>query len=260
MIQEKMTVAEQTEIADGVYELRLVGRLATLVTEPGQFVHLRVTGESGMLSPVLRRPISICSVDPVNQELTLIYRAVGLGTALLSHACPGMKIDVFGPLGHGFPVDEVPEGGRALMIGGGVGVPPLFGLSQELLGRGVQVSHILGFRSEKDIFYESQFATLGETVIFTDDGSNGHKGLVTDAINEAEYDVSYACGPLPMLKAVQNRITEKPLFLSMEQRMGCGIGACLACAVHTTDPLDHKGYRRVCCDGPVFRAGEVELC
>ncbi|WP_010631009.1 dihydroorotate dehydrogenase electron transfer subunit [Sporolactobacillus vineae] len=260
MIQEEMVVTAQTKIADGVFELRLSGRIATLVTEPGQFVHMRVPGESGMLSPVLRRPISICSVDPAHRELTLIYRVVGLGSQLLSNTCPGMKIDVFGPLGHGFPVDEVPAGGRALMIGGGVGVPPLYGLAEALTDRGIEVTHILGFRSDKDIFYEAQFAALGETVIFTDDGSHGRKGLVTDAIGEAAYDVAYACGPLPMLKAVQNVITEKPLFVSMEQRMGCGFGACLACAVHTTDAQDHKGYRRVCCDGPVFRAGEVELC
>lgn len=260
MIQEDMIVSAQSEIADGVFEICLTGQLAMLVTEPGQFVHLRVTGATGMAAPVLRRPISICSVDPVRRELTLIYRVVGLGTELLSHAQTGMKIDVFGPLGHGFPTDIVPEGSRALIIGGGVGVPPLFGLSQALLDHGVQVRHILGFRSAKDIFYEDAFAALGETAILTEDGTNGREGLVTDALDEAAYDVAYACGPLPMLKALQDRITDKPLYLSMEQRMGCGIGACLACAVHTTDPDDAKGYRRVCCDGPVFRAGEVELC
>lgn len=260
MIQEDMTVSAQTEIADGVFELRLTGRLAATVAGPGQFVHLRVPGETGMNAPVLRRPISICSADPVHQELTLIYRVVGLGTELLSRSRTGMKIDVFGPLGHGFPVDALPEGGRALMIGGGVGVPPLFGLSQALLDRGVQVRHILGFRSEKDIFYGHAFAALGETVILTEDGSNGRKGLVTDALGEAPFDAAFACGPLPMLKALQDRITDQPLYLSLEQRMGCGIGACLACAVHTTDPADAKGYRRVCCDGPVFRSGEVELC
>lgn len=260
MIQEDMTVLSHREIADGIFELKLHGKIPVEISEPGQFVHVRVGGSSGSAAPLLRRPISICTADLGHQSLTLIYRSIGLGTELLSHAVEGKKIDVFGPLGHGFPVDVVPEGGRALMIGGGVGVPPLYGLSQMLADKGVQVTHVLGFRSEKDIFYENEFAELGETIILTEDGTNGRAGRVTDVLKGIDFDTAYACGPLPMLKAVQTMIGEKPLYLSMEQRMGCGIGACLACVVHTTDREDGKGYRRVCCDGPVFRAGEVELC
>lgn len=260
MIQEDMITLSHREIADDIFELKLQGEISSEISEPGQFVHIRVGSESGSVAPLLRRPISICTADQRHQQLTLIYRSTGLGTQLLSHAVKGQKIDVFGPLGHGFPVGAVSEGGRALLIGGGVGVPPLYGLSQALADKGVQVTHVLGFRSEKDIFYENEFAELGETIILTEDGTNGRAGRVTDVLADLDFDVAYACGPLPMLKAVQKMITSKPLYLSLEQRMGCGIGACLACAVHTVDPNDDKGYRRVCCDGPVFRAGEVELC
>jgi dihydroorotate dehydrogenase electron transfer subunit len=258
MIQERMKVLSQREIADGIYELILEGSLAGKITEPGQFVHVRIGDQ--LIFPLLRRPISICSVNPEYNRLTLIYRRTGVGTERLAKSRPGDRIDMLGPLGHGFPPESADDGMRALIIGGGVGVPPLYGLSQVLSDRGVQVTHVLGFRSRKDIFYEDEFAALGETVIVTEDGSNGRKGRVTDVLDKMDFDVAYACGPLPMLKAVSELITEKPLFLSLEQRMGCGVGACLACVMSAADKQDEKGYRRVCCDGPVFKAGEVKLC
>ncbi|RYM07238.1 dihydroorotate dehydrogenase electron transfer subunit [Sporolactobacillus sp. THM7-7] len=258
MRQEAMRITAQREIADDIFEIRLQGEMVLDIREPGQFVHMLPGGGSGGASPLLRRPISICSADPANKEMTLIYRRGGLGTDILSHAEPDERLDVLGPLGHGFPLTG--SGKRALVIGGGVGVPPLFGLSEELVRRGVQVTHVLGFRSAKDVFYVKAFAALGRTIIMTEDGTAGQKGRVTDVLEGVTYDVAYACGPLPMLKAVENEVTDRPLYISMEQRMGCGIGACLACVVHTVDKNDGKGYRRVCCDGPVFKAREVELC
>jgi dihydroorotate dehydrogenase electron transfer subunit len=260
MRQEDMRVIAQREIADHVFERVLSGELAGGVCEPGQFVHIRVGGGSGAVAPLLRRPISICSVDPSKNEMTLIYRRGGLGTDRMAAAAPGDTLDVLGPLGHGFPVASAAAGDRALIVGGGVGVPPLFGLARQLVAKGVVVTHVFGFRSAKDVFYEEAFAGLGRTVVMTEDGSAGERGLVTDKIGSMACDVAYACGPLPMLKAVAQMLDDRPLYLSMEQRMGCGIGACLACVVPTADRTDAKGYRRVCCDGPVFKSGEVELC
>lgn len=260
MMQENMWVLAHEEIADSVYELKLEGELVQAITEPGQFVHIRVGGRSQSIAPLLRRPISISSANPLTKTMTLIYRSGGLGTELLSETKIGEKVDVLGPLGHGFPVDATPSGGKALIIGGGVGVPPLYGLSQALKARGVQVTHVLGFRSAKDVFYQAEFDKMGRTIVMTEDGTSGKKGRVTDVLDSVAFDVAYACGPIPMLRALEHTITEKPLFVSLEQRMGCGIGACMACVTHTTDPNDAKGYRRVCCDGPVFKAKEVELC
>ncbi|MFT8317194.1 MAG: dihydroorotate dehydrogenase electron transfer subunit [Sporolactobacillus sp.] len=259
-MREDMTVVNQQEIADQIYELKLEGEIASRVREPGQFVHILPGGNPAARTALLRRPISICKTDPANQRMTLIYRKAGIGTESFSQLKPGMTLNVLGPLGHGFPLDAVREGSKALIIGGGVGVPPLYGLSAALHARKVSLTHLLGFRSAKDVFYEEHFAKWGTTHVLTEDGSCGRQGLVTDLLKDVSFDSAFACGPLPMLRAVQRQITEKPLFLSLEQRMGCGIGACMACVVHTTNPEDEKGYRRVCCDGPVFPSGEVELC
>ncbi|SFG40080.1 dihydroorotate dehydrogenase electron transfer subunit [Sporolactobacillus nakayamae] len=260
MMQEDMRVLAHEEIADQIFKLKLEGEMVQTITEPGQFVHIRVGGESQSIAPLLRRPISISSADPSTKTMTLIYRSGGLGTSLLSETKIGEKIDVLGPLGHGFPVDATPLKGKALVIGGGVGVPPLYGLSQALIERGVHVTHVLGFRSAKDVFYQAEFEKLGRTIVMTEDGTSGKQGRVTDVLDSVDFDAAYTCGPIPMLRALEHAITEKPLFVSLEQRMGCGIGACMACVTHTTDPNDAKGYRRVCCDGPVFKAREVELC
>ncbi|MCO7174640.1 dihydroorotate dehydrogenase electron transfer subunit [Sporolactobacillus kofuensis] len=260
MRQESMQVIKHGEIADQIFEMKLQGELVCEITEPGQFVHILVDGASHSIAPLLRRPISISSANTSEKTMTLIYRGGGLGTGLLSKTAVGQSVDVLGPLGHGFPVMEAARGGHALIIGGGVGVPPLYGLSQALKEREIKVTHILGFRSAKDVFYQQAFEELGQTFIMTEDGTCGLKGRVTDVLGQLDFDIAYACGPLPMLRALENQITEKPLYLSLEQRMGCGIGACMACVAHTTDPNDSKGYRRVCSDGPVFKAREVELC
>lgn len=254
--QERMTVVQQVEIARNIYELTLQGQIVQDMN-PGQFVHVRV---SDSFEPLLRRPISIANIDTEAKECTIIYRAEGRGTQILSQKQIGDEVDVLGPLGNGFPVDAVPEGGTALLVGGGIGVPPLHELSKQLNARGVRTIHVLGFATEDVVFYEEQFSKLGDTHFVTDDGSKGTKGFVTTLLEELnpEFDVFYSCGPLPMLRALERFYPEKTGYLSFEERMGCGIGACFACICKTTDEVD-KDYVKVCSDGPVFPKGVVEL-
>lgn len=254
--QERMAVVRQEEIARDIFELTLQGQIVQDMN-PGQFVHVRV---SDTLEPLLRRPISIASIDKEANEVTLIYRAGGRGTKYLSLNQIGDEVDVLGPLGNGFPVEATPEGGTALLVGGGIGVPPLYELAKQLKARGIRTIQVFGFQTEDVVFYEEQFSSLGDTHIVTDDGSKGTKGLVTDLLAELqpEFDVFYSCGPLPMLRALQNQYPEKEGYLSFEERMGCGIGACFACICKTTE--DHENeYVKVCSDGPVFPKGVVEL-
>ena len=256
--QEICKVVSQVEIAPAIYELTLRGELVHYMDEPGQFVHIKV---SNSLDPLLRRPISIAKIDQNNSEFTMIYRKEGRGTTLLAEKKTGEEVDVLGPLGHGFPVAETLPGEKALLVGGGIGVPPLYELSHQLVNKGVQVIHVLGFQTNEAVFYEREFAALGETYVATVDGSYGSKGFVTDVIaeNNLSFDTLYSCGPTPMLKALNSNFADKKVFLSLEERMGCGIGACFACVCHTGDDKDGTSYKKVCSDGPVFRAGEVIL-
>lgn len=254
--QEKMTVVSQKQIATNIFELTLHGELVQDMT-PGQFVHVKV---SDSLEPLLRRPISIANIDKDNNEFTMIYRAEGRGTKVLSTNREGQLVNVLGPIGNGFPVDAVKEGGTALLVGGGIGVPPLHELSKQLNARGVKTIHVLGFQTEDVCFYEEEFSALGETHYVTVDGSKGTKGFVTNVLasRAPEFDVFYSCGPLPMLKALEGFYPEKEGYLSFEERMGCGIGACFACVCKTTDQVA-KDYVKVCSDGPVFPKGTVAL-
>lgn len=256
--KELCKIISQSEIAQGIYELTIQGELTNEINAPGQFVHIKVTNS---MDPLLRRPISISSFDKNKQQLTMIYRKDGRGTSLLSEKVPAMEIDVLGPLGNGFPVDEACVGETALLVGGGIGVPPLYELSNQLKARGIKVIHVLGFQSKEVVFYEKEFSANGETYIVTVDGSHGSKGFVTDVIENKsiKFDVLYSCGPLPMLKAIEERFPHKKVFLSLEERMGCGIGACFACVCKTQDDPKGASYRKVCSDGPVFRSGEVVL-
>ena len=192
--------------------------------------------------------------------MTILYRAEGRGTTELSKKREGDEVDVLGPLGNGFPVEETASGETAILIGGGIGVPPLYELSKQLTANGVKCIHVLGFQSENVVFYEDKFAALGETHIVTVDGTQGTAGFVTTVMENLGKDFStyYSCGPMPMLDAVQNMYTGKKGFLSFEQRMGCGIGACFACVCQTTEGND-KAYIKVCSDGPVFPAGMVSI-
>lgn len=259
MIQkELMTVVHQSEIAKNIFELTLKGTLVDQIDQPGKFVHLKA-GEEVM--PLLRRPISIARIEPEKQEFTMIYRAEGAGTNVLARKRAGDKVDVLGPLGHGFPVEAAKAGQTALLIGGGIGVPPLYELSRRLNANGVKTIHVLGFQNQEAAFYTEQFASLGETYVATVDGSLGEQGFVTDVVNKhrLKADVFYSCGPTVMLKAVE-QLHAAPLgFISLEERMGCGIGACFACVCHPSEDETGTAYLKICSDGPVFKAGEVAL-
>lgn len=255
--QEQMQVVKQRTIATNIFELTLIGQLVLDMKQPGQFVHLRV---SDQMEPLLRRPISISSIDKESLEFTMIYRADGRGTTLLSEKKQGDQVDVLGPLGNGFPIDKVEAGQKALLVGGGIGVPPLYELSKRLVEKGIQPIHVLGFQSEDVVFYEKQFQELGETYIVTVDGSYGSTGFVTNVLEtlEGDFSVYYSCGPTPMLAALEKMYPEKEGYLSFEQRMGCGIGACFACVCDTTEKID-ADYVKVCSDGPVFPSGVVRV-
>lgn len=248
--KELCKIISQREIAEDIYELTVQAKLVNEIREPGQFVHIRVSNRD----PLLRRPISISSYDKEMGQFTMIYRKEAVGTSILAQLEEGMEIDILGPLGNGFPVNEVKVGETALLVGGGIGVPPLFELSKQLTAKGVKVIHVLGFQTKSAVFYEQDFLKNGETYMTTVDGSYGSKGFVTDVMKDLEFDCIYTCGPTPMLRAIAGLYPDKKVFLSLEERMGCGVGACFACVCKSGD-----SYKKVCSDGPVFRAGEVQI-
>lgn len=249
----KMEIVKHKEIAHNIFEMTVIGQQVAQMKSPGQFVHIRVSDHS---EPLLRRPISIASIDRETLEFTMIYRVDGRGTHLLSEKRSGDTIDVLGPLGNGFPVAASEKGQHAWLIGGGIGVPPLYELAKQLTAKGVTVTMILGFQSAQDVFYEEAFQELGETFITTVDGTHGTQGFVTTKMSELpKPDIYYSCGPKPMLHAVEQALDGIPGYLSFEQRMGCGIGACFACVCPTTE--GDGAYVKVCSDGPVFQAGVI---
>ena len=212
------------------------------LTAPGQFVNIAIEG------CYLRRPISVCDYD--SESITLIYKVVGRGTEIMSQMQAGEKLDVLTGLGNGFSLSASTE--RPLLIGGGVGVPPLYNLAKKLKQAGKKVEVVLGFNRADEIFYAEEFKALGVDVhIATVDGSVGVKGFVTDAMKELEFDYIYTCGPLPMLKAIYSA-SECDGEFSFEERMGCGFGACMGCSCQTT-----KGSKRICKEGPVLKRDEI---
>ncbi len=214
------------------------------IDRPGQFVNIELDGF------YLRRPISICDYD--DRTITLIYKVVGSGTEVMSRMTAGAKLDLLTGLGNGF--DPAVECRRPLLVGGGVGVPPLYRLAKELSARGREVTVALGFNTAAEIFYDDEFRALGAKVfVSTADGSKGTKGFVTDAIREnaVEFDYFYACGPMPMLRALCE-CCEQNGELSFEERMGCGFGACMGCSCKTL-----AGNKRICKDGPVMKREEI---
>ena len=211
------------------------------VSAPGQFVNLKLDGL------YLRRPLSVCDVN--GDELTLIYKIVGTGTKQLSETPAGAELDILTGLGNGY--DLTLSGDSPVLLGGGVGVPPMYYLAKELLAEGKHVTVILGFNTESEIFFEEEFRSLGaEVFVTTVDGSYGIKGFATDALPQS-YSYFYTCGPEPMLKAVYRSTATSGQF-SFEQRMGCGFGACMGCSCKTI-----TGYKRICKDGPVLKKEEI---
>ncbi len=240
MKQSIFTIKENVALTSSVYKMTLVGDTSG-VTKPGQFVNIKLDGL------FLRRPISIN--DVVGDEITIIYKVVGKGTELMSSMQSG-KLDILTGLGNGYDVSL--SGDMPLLIGGGVGVPPLYMLAKQLLAKGKDVSVILGFNTQSEIFYENEFKKLGAKVyVTTVDGSYGTKGFVTDVMKNLSYSYFYTCGPEPMLKAIYNTSKSEGQF-SFEERMGCGFGACMGCSCKTI-----YGNKRICKDGPVLKKEEI---
>ena len=241
MRQGFFTVTENRPLTDGVFRMKLRGDVSA-VARPGQFVNVRLEGR------FLRRPISVCDLN--GDQLTFIYKVVGDGTRQMSELLPGARLDLLTGLGNGYDLSSA--GQRPLLIGGGVGVPPLYWLARELVADGRTVTAVLGFNRAAEVFYPEEFSALGARVILTTaDGSRGVKGFVTDAISDLDYTYYYACGPEPMLKAVY-RAAKGSGQLSFEERMGCGFGACMGCSCRTI-----TGSKRICREGPVLRKEEI---
>ena len=235
-----MTVLQNRPLTEDVWELMLRGDTGEM-RNPGQFVNLKLSGL------YLRRPLSVCNLE--GDRLTLIYKTVGSGTEALSRMLPGQTLPVLTGLGNGY--DTALSGDRPLLLGGGVGVPPLYYLARLLCAEGKQVSVVLGFNRASEVFYENEFRALGASVtVTTVDGSYGRKGFVTDALPE-NYSYFYTCGPEPMLKAVYAKTVTSGSF-SFEKRMGCGFGACMGCSCRTI-----TGYKRICREGPVLQKEEI---
>lgn len=241
MYQGIYEIKSNIKLAESVYETVLLGDTSSL-RSPGQFINIKIDGL------FLRRPISVCDYD--ENSITIIYKVVGEGTQLMSEMQSGEKLDVLCGLGNGF--DTSKSGDNPVLIGGGVGVPPMYNLCKKLISEGKKVTVILGFNNADEIFYEDKFKALGADVkVTTIDGSYGIKGYVTDALKETNYTYFYTCGPMPMFKAIENTATTSGQY-SFEERMGCGFGACMGCSCKTK-----YGNKRICKDGPVLEREEI---
>ena len=235
------TVEENIPIAREVYKMTLLGDTSP-ITRPGQFVNLRLDGF------YLRRPISVCDCE--DGRLTIIYKVVGQGTKSLSLIAPGTAVDTLSGLGNGYSLEK--RGESPLLVGGGVGVPPLYLLAKRLIEKGCRVSCVLGFNSAEDVFYEEEFSRLGAGVtVMTADGSYGSHGFVTDAIPGLSYSFFYSCGPEAMFRAMHGVMRTSGQY-SFEERMGCGFGACMGCSCKTV-----TGFKRICREGPVMDSSDI---
>lgn len=253
-IKQTAKVAAQEKLADGIYSMWIETKEIAAQGQAGQFVS--VYSRDG--ARLLPRPISICEVDRQGGRLRLVYRVAGAGTLEFSGYQTGDEIEILGPLGNGFP--EIGEDKRACLIGGGIGIPPMLELAKSLT---CSRQMVLGYRDQ--LFLNRELEAYGEVFLATEDGSAGTRGNVLDAIREhnLETDVILACGPTPMLRALKAYAAERRIecYLSLEERMACGVGACLSCVCRSVeaDPHSHVHNKRICRDGPVFRAEEVTL-
>jgi len=240
MKQSMFTIVSNEALTDQVYKMVLSGDTSA-ITAAGQFVNIKLDGL------FLRRPISVCDYD--DKTLTIVYKVVGKGTEAMSIMVSG-ELDILTGLGNGY--DLRVSGDRPVLLGGGVGVPPMYNLAKKLIAEGKKVSVILGFNTKSEIFYEEEFKNLGcDVTVTTVDGSYGVKGFVTTALESMDYTYFYTCGPEPMLKAVYKASTTSGQ-MSFEERMGCGFGACMGCSCKTL-----TGYKRICKEGPVMRKEEI---
>ncbi len=233
-------IISNERLTESVYKMVLEGDTSK-ITAPGQFINIKLEGK------FLRRPISVCDYD--EKTVTVIYKVVGEGTLQMSQMAEGEMLDVLTGLGNGYAITESE---KPLLIGGGVGVPPLYNLAKALVSAGKKPSVVLEFNTKSEVFYENEFKSLGVDVyVATADGSYGVKGFVTDAMKNIDFDYFYTCGPEPMFKAVYNATDVSGQF-SFEERMGCGFGACMGCSCKTK-----YGYKRICKDGPVLEKEEI---
>jgi dihydroorotate dehydrogenase electron transfer subunit len=250
--KKSVTITSVDKLSIDIYSMWIQDKEIVSAAKPGQFLSLYC--KSG--DRLLPRPISICEIDKKNHALRLVYRIAGKGTEEISHYTVSDRIEVMGPLGNGFTL----EGKKAILVGGGIGIPPMLELAKQL---SCEKTVVLGYRDVT--FLDSEFRPYGQVYISTEDGSVGTKGNVIDAIkeNKLEADIIFACGPTPMLRGVKAYANEHGIKaqLSMEERMACGIGACLACICKTKDTDHHSKVKnkRVCKDGPVFYADEIEI-
>ena len=257
--QETVTVVSQKQIGTGIYDLTIQTKEIAAAAKAGQFV----SAYSNDASKLLPRPISLCGIDRKAGTLRLVYRVTGehTGTEEFSRLQAGDTMKIMGPLGNGFTVEK---GRKAFLIGGGIGVPPMLQLAKEMKDAGENFQIVMGYR-DAGTFLLDEFKEQGESFVATEDGSVGTKGNVLDAIreNHLDADVIYACGPTPMLRALKAYAEEQNMtcYVSMEERMACGIGACLACVCNSTEKDAHSNVKnkRICKEGPVFNAKEVEL-
>ena len=241
MKQGLFEIIENTALTESVFRMRLKGDTSA-ITASGQFVNILLAGK------YLRRPISVCEVS--GDILTIVYKVVGAGTEQMSKMTCGEKLDILTGLGNGYDLSLA--GDKPVLLGGGVGVPPMYELCKRLIAMGKQVKVILGFNTKAELFYEEEFKALGADVtVTTVDGSYGMKGFVTDALKKMEYTHFFTCGPEPMLKAVYKASTTSGQ-MSFEKRMGCGFGACMGCSCKTL-----TGYKRICKEGPVMMKEEI---
>ncbi len=238
----KYIIESNTHLTESVYKMVLGGD-TQYITASGQFVNIELEGS------YLRRPISVCDYD--DQTMTLIYKVVGKGTEQMSHMSMGTELDLLTGLGNGFNDEAATQ--RPLLVGGGVGVPPLYNLCRKLLAKGLTPTVVLGFNTQSEVFMAEEFEALGAKVVVTTvDGSMGVKGFVTTALPSLEFDYVYSCGPLPMLKALYDATQGVAGEFSFEERMGCGFGACVGCTCKTK-----YGNKRICKDGPVLDREEI---
>ena len=241
MKQSIFQILSNTALTDSVYKMVLSGDTSA-ITAAGQFVNIQLEGM------FLRRPISVCDYD--DETLTIVYKVVGKGTEAMCKMVPGQTLDILTGLGNGYDLSL--SGQKPVLLGGGVGVPPMYNLAKKLMAQGKEVTVILGFNTQSEIFYEAEFQALGcKVIVATADGSYGIKGFATTPLNDIDYTYFYTCGPEPMLKAVY-KATNTSGQMSFEERMGCGFGACMGCSCKTL-----TGYKRICKDGPVMQKEEI---
>lgn len=258
VLKEDLLIVSQREIAPRIFEMKLSGEMV-LDMAPGQFLHLRVPDPSKLL----RRPISICQIDKVNKVATIVYRVERAGTTILSQLKAGDRVDTMGPQGNSFDLSVISAGQTALLIGGGIGVPPLVETAKQLAAKGIKVVSVLGFATKDAVILEEELSAYGKVYVTTDDGSYGIKGYVStvidDLVEKQSFDAIYSCGAPGMLKYVDKKFENHPhAYLSMESRMACGMGACYACVVHLRNTKE-AANKRVCEDGPVFETGQIIL-